>query len=129
MLNLEKTELSTRGNMLTEKERKWLEKRKVRCSYCIHYERDICFWCPDRKKFETSAYSLTPDYRDAAEFEAKVAVVAANGAQPCLTDDNPDSLGGECPEGKERECFNFSPCATRCGLKYARLYVEEEMDA
>lgn len=103
--------------MLTEQERKWLEKRKFRCSYCIHYERDICFWCPDRKKFETSAYSLTPDYRDAAEFEARVA----------------EKLAGAWAIGEDM-CFN-NHCqlfdkvlCTACYLKNARIAVEQEME-
>lgn len=68
---------------LTEQERKWLEERKIRCSYCIHYKEgieDVCFWCPDRKKFETGAYSLVPDYRDAAEFEERVSRCIAENA-------------------------------------------------
>lgn len=68
--------------MLTEKERKWLENRKIRCSRCVHYEVSgvggICFWCADREKFETSAYTLASDYRDAAY------IVAACNAVPRL---------------------------------------------
>lgn len=70
--------------MLTEKERKWLENRKIRCSRCVHYEVSgvggICFWCADREKFETSAYTLASDYRDAAEFEARVSRYIAENA-------------------------------------------------
>lgn len=70
--------------MLTDKERKWLENRKIRCSRCVHYEVSgvggICFWCADREKFETSAYTLASDYRDAAEFEARVSRYIAENA-------------------------------------------------
>lgn len=70
--------------MLTEQERKWLENRKIRCSRCVHYEVSgvggICFWCADREKFETSAYTLASDYRDAAEFEARVSRYIAENA-------------------------------------------------
>jgi len=119
--------------MLTEQERKWLELRK-----------NVCFRCKKRRQtcslqlredcrkagypIRDLAMVIPPDYRDAAEFEARVAVVAATGAQPCLVDDELPLLGGECPEGKEKECFRFSPCFTHCGLKHARLYVEEKMD-
>lgn len=120
--------------MLTEQERKWLENRKIRCSRCVHYEVSgvggICFWCADREKFETSAYTLASDYRDAAEFEARVAVVAANGAQPCLQYDYdcPYGYAGDCPDNCDGNYNRFGTQATRCGLKHARLYVEEEMD-
>lgn len=116
--------------MLTKQEKKWLEERKKRTQHCDtcpnrvgYYE--LCSSCRSRSLY---GLSLCPDYRDAAEFEARVAVVAATGAQPCLVDDELPLLGGECPEGKGKECFRFSLCFTHCGLKHARLYVEEEMD-
>lgn len=37
---------------------------------------------------------MIPDWQDTAKFEARVAIVAANGAHPCLQDD--------CPYGHER---------------------------
>lgn len=115
--------------MLTEQERKWLEKRKFRCSYCIHYKgaiEDICFWCPDMKKFETSAYSLTPDYRDAAEFEARCKVKMANKpikSKPCAY--------GKCP--RDYKTCPFFEMEGDVSLPFCRLLcvhiaVEEEMD-
>lgn len=116
--------------MLTENELKWLKereewRRKFPWNECYRAYASICKLCQDRCKYVLVSCPLHTNWQEAAEFEARVAIVAANGAQPCLTDGNPDSLVGECPEGNEKECFSFSPCATRCGLKYARLYVEE----
>lgn len=121
--------------MLTEKERKWLEFRK-----------DVCFRCKKRRQtcslqlrddcrkagypIRDLAMVIPPDYRDAAEFEARVAVVAANGAQPCLQYDYncPYGYAGDCPDNCDGNYNRFGTQATRCGLKHARLYVEEEMD-
>lgn len=121
--------------MLTEKERKWLEFRK-----------DVCFRCKKRRQtcgpvlrevcqkagypIRDLAMVIPPDYRDAAEFEARVAVVAANGAQPCLQYgyNCPYGYAGDCPDNCDGNYNRFGTQATRCGLKHARLYVEEEMD-
>ena len=107
--------------MLTEQERKWLEKRKFRCSYCIHYKgaiEDICFWCPDMKKFETSAYSLTPDYRDAAEFEARVSrYIAENASELDFSSNNWQFFDG----------FKAKSLAWYI-LREARIAVEEKME-
>ena len=101
--------------MLTEQEKKWLEKRNFRCSYCIHYKggiEGICFWCPDRKKFETSAYSLVPDYRDAAEFEARVAERVAIMAQ----------------NFQLIHAIGYAVPNVSWFLKQARIAVEQEME-
>ena len=121
--------------MLTEQERKWLELRK-----------NVCFRCKKRRQtcslqlredcrkagypIRDLAMVIPPDYRDAAEFEARVAVVAANGAQPCLqyNYDCPDGYAGDCPDNCDGNYNRFGTQAIRCGLKHARLYVEEEMD-
>ena len=118
--------------MLTEQERKWLEERKKRTQHCDtcpnrvgYYE--LCSSCRSRSLY---GLSLCPDYRDAAEFDARVAVVAANGAQPCLQYDYncPYGYAGDCPDNCDGNYNRFGTQATRCGLKHARLYVEEEMD-
>ena len=118
--------------MLTEQEKKWLEERKKRTQHCDtcpnrvgYYE--LCSSCRSRSLY---GLSLCPDYRDAAEFEARVAVVAANGAQPCLQYDYncPYGYAGDCPDNCDGNYNRFGTQATRCGLKHARLYVEEEMD-
>lgn len=113
--------------MLTEQERKWLENRKIRCSRCVHYEVSgvggICFWCADREKFETSAYTLASDYRDAAEFEARVAEKLTL-KEPCPLPEHADL--DDCPYFTEDDGSAFS--CRWCRLKRARIAVEEEMD-
>ena len=108
--------------MLTEKERKWLENRKIRCSRCVHYEVSgvggICFWCADREKFETSAYTLASDYRDAAEFEARVSrYIAENASKLYFSSNSWQFLDG----------FKAKSLAWYI-LWEARIIVEEEMD-
>ena len=60
---------------LTEQEREWLERRKNLCLHCSRYGR-LC-----SKKAEAYGKCMAlnlevgdPDYRDAAEFEARVAL-------------------------------------------------------
>lgn len=108
--------------MLTEKERKWLENRKIRCSRCVHYEVSgvggICFWCADMEKFETSAYTLASDYRDAAEFEARVSrYIAENASKLYFSSNSWQFLDG----------FKAKSLAWYI-LWEARIIVEEEMD-
>lgn len=108
--------------MMTEKERKWLENRKIRCSRCVHYEVSgvggICFWCADREKFETSAYTLASDYRDAAKFEARVSrCIAGNASELDMISNNLQFLDG----------FKAKSLAWYI-LREARIAVEEEMD-
>ena len=108
--------------MLTEQEKKWLENRKIRCSRCVHYEVSgvggICFWCADREKFETSAYTLASDYRDAAEFEARVSrYIAENASKLYFSSNSWQFLDG----------FKAKSLAWYI-LREARIAVEEEMD-
>lgn len=108
--------------MLTEQERKWLENRKIRCSRCVHYEVSgvggICFWCADREKFETSAYTLASDYRDAAEFEARVSrYIAENASELYFGSNSWQFLDG----------FKAKSLAWYI-LWEARIVVEEKMD-
>lgn len=108
--------------MLTEQEKKWLENRKIRCSRCVHYEVSgvggICFWCADREKFETSAYTLASDYRDAAEFEARVSrYIAENASKLYFSSNSWQFLDG----------FKAKSLAWYI-LWEARIIVEEEMD-
>lgn len=107
--------------MLTDKERKWLENRKIRCSRCVHYEVSgvggICFWCADREKFETSAYTLASDYRDAAEFAERVSrCIAENASELDMISNNLQFLDG----------FKAKSLAWYI-LREARIAVEEEM--
>ena len=98
--------------MLTEQERKWLKQR-------------------DRNLFSFGLYlAFTPgmspaliDYRDAAEFEARVAEKLTL-KEPCPLPENADL--DDCPYFIEDEESAFS--CRWCRLKRARIAVEEEMD-
>ena len=112
--------------MLTQSELVWLRERELRTTPCAaELPRVICNYCIE---MVGTVCPLKPDYRDAAEFEARVAVIAANGAQPCLVDDETPFLGGDCPEGKQHECERYNSCFVHCGLKHARLFVESVLD-
>lgn len=98
--------------MLTERERKWLKQR-------------------DRNLFSFGLYlAFTPgmspaliDYRDAAEFEARVAEKLTL-EEPCPLPENADL--DDCPYFTEDDGSAFS--CRWCRLKRARIAVEEEMD-
>lgn len=113
--------------MLTERERKWLELRK-----------NVCFRCKKRRQtcslqlrddclnvgypIRDLAMISQPDYADAAEFEARVAVIALR-------------LGIEdvpCAHGMDMFCpakhFKGQGCGDWCRLRMAHLQAEEEMD-
>ena len=74
---------------------------------------------------------LAEEFRDAAEFEARVATKLAQGviSQPC---DNDEFWYYNCPYRKRKTRNSQSvlefPC-TWCRLKQVRLTVEDEMDA
>lgn len=98
--------------MLTEQERKWLKQR-------------------DRNLFSFGLYLVfTPgmspaliDYRDAAEFEARVAEKLTL-KEPCPLPEHADL--DDCPYFTEDDGSAFS--CRWCRLKRARITVEEEMD-
>ena len=98
--------------MLTEQERKWLKQR-------------------DRNLFSFGLYlAFTPgmspaliDYRDAAEFEARVAEKLTL-KEPCPLPEHADL--DDCPYFIEDEESAFS--CRWCSLKRARIAVEEERD-
>lgn len=117
--------------MLTEAEKRWLEERKPPtkkiykttaddnfCRHCTRYNTNCTPW------FRDVAYCPTDqggDFRDAAEFSARVAAKLAKSA--CLV--CPDNQHGGCPtreiaaHGREH--------VEACRLKHARLAVEAEM--
>lgn len=121
---------------LTEQERKWLEKRKKKntrlCTTCQNHapwyvrgklvklgcRTDSGEACP----FYRSSHTLD-DYRDAAEFEARVAAKLTL-EEPCPLPENADL--DECPYFTEDDGSAFS--CRWCRLKRARIAVEEEMD-
>jgi hypothetical protein len=106
--------------MLTESDKKWLGKREKRGAYfCFHCSGgDLEFPCLESWHSPNDCpVEDGQDYRDAAEFEARVAAKLATYeyTDPCL---------GKtiCPyAGKGWTC-------SRCNLKHARLAVEEEME-
>ena len=103
--------------MLTEQEKKWLEKRKKRCERCTHYSPNIV-WCQCIHNFKTDAYSLEPNYRDAAEFEASVSrYIAENASELDFSSNNWQFFDG----------FKAKSLAWYI-LREARIAVEEKMD-
>ena len=115
--------------MLTEKEERWLEGRKVLCPRCDHYRdhvegRSTCHrgekggWMQAECRF-FQRKDLIPDYKDAAEFEARVGNALLGFA--CK----------HCPDfGKFPVCpytLNNRPGLEECQQRFARLYAEEEM--
>ncbi|WP_431639879.1 hypothetical protein WCP94_004325 [Bilophila wadsworthia] len=110
--------------MLTEQERKWLEERKKRTQHCDtcpnrvgYYE--LCSSCRSRSLY---GLSLCPDYRDAAEFEARAKVIALH----LDIEDVP------CAHGMMMFCpakhFKGKGCGDWCRMRMAHLQAEKEMD-
>lgn len=97
--------------MLTDKEKRWLEGRKRRKAPCGD-ETHHCVGCMVKY-----GCSLTPDWIDAAEFEARVAARLA-GAW---------AIGEDMCFNNHCQLFDKDRC-TACYLKNARIAVEEEMD-
>lgn len=106
---------------LSEKEKDWLERRAANemafdaffCPHCEQFnvERDPYLGhCDDDSRCPLTEH----DFRDAAEFEARVALE--------LTDYDA-SYRPSCPDN----CRSIRNCR-ECHLMYARLAVEAEMD-
>ena len=111
---------------LTEQEREWLERRKNLCERCFYGEDgrpNFCGRWRDGKCIDfdpESCLSENVDYKDAAEFEARVAQRSVqNISWPCYV--------GLCPKGKDMD-WQICPKEEWCHMKYARLAVEQEMD-
>ena len=109
--------------MLTEKEKRWLEFRK-----------NVCFRCKKRRQtcspvlreicqkagypIRDLAMVIPPDYRDAAEFEARVSrCIAGNTSELDMISNNLQFLDG----------FKAKSLAWYI-LREARIAVEEKMD-
>lgn len=106
--------------MLTEHERQWLEKRKPG-DWCVTHDCSAFF---EGECISVTCYmDISWLYREAAEFEAKVAAKLALGCEsqtPC----------NGCWRANWKLCNlrkGYWDCAD-CFLKVARLKVEEEMD-
>lgn len=120
--------------MLTEKERKWLEERKHRKAPCGD-ETHHCVGCMVKY-----GCSLTPDWIDAAEFEARVAAKLAEHAgsggrrggigtllrpHGCSWYNADGYRETVCPPGHDIDKCTGIPF---CNLYLARIAVEQEMD-
>lgn len=109
--------------MLTEKEKRWLEFRK-----------DVCFRCKKRRQtcslqlrddcrkagypIRNLAMVIPPDYRDAAEFEARVSrYIAENASELDFSSNNWQFFDG----------FKAKSLAWYI-LREARIAVEEKME-
>lgn len=107
--------------MLTKQERKWLEERKNLCKRCTRHSSAVVY-CSCGHNFNTNAYSLTPDYCDAAEFEARAKVIALHI----------DIEDAPCAHGMTMFCpakhFKGKGCGDWCRMRMAHLQVEQEMD-
>lgn len=124
--------------MLTEAEQVWLKHRKKvypQCLYCVR-DMDTCPSRPihlgghiaySRKGIcwdYRGEYSLKPDYKDAAEFETRVARRLAKwtrdfrelGPNFCLL------------SNIELQCWLNHINCIECAMKHARLAVEEDME-
>ena len=110
--------------MLTESERQWLQGRELSdhfCEWCLNAQQcgELC-WCPTDRG---TAFECT----DAAMFEARMVAKLAEAFQYVLHDAPGDHVQDipcdDCPVKKCRlDCKDSI-------LKWARLQVEEEMDA
>ena len=115
--------------MLTEAEIEWLERRKNLCVRCVKrshcrtgkthgYNTESCrFW-----EIKTPNGYINDNFRDAAEFEARVAEKLAKSI--CVV----------CPENKNGRCPTRNKHPQRadieaCRMRHARLAAEEEMGA
>jgi hypothetical protein len=122
--------------MLTDSEKAWLKKKER-----ILREGKVwgawCYACPNfgRDWAECYAHQYCPIFnshealQEAALFEARVAAKLANihfGTEDCPYCSNHINVNEYCSECKtastDKRCL-------ACRLKYARLKVEEEMDA
>lgn len=112
--------------MLTEKEKEWLERRKVLCTHCDLIARGLCqvhnkTSCSHWDRFHCNnpvkRYKAFQDMQDAAEFEARVAIKLAKSI--CFV--CPDNKGGGCntkSRAQNRACIEV------CRLRHARIALE-----
>ena len=112
--------------MLTEEDRKWLEERRIATGEDGVY----CRYCNKRPSIITGGlcagicpmFPAAHQFRDAAEFEARVAAKLASmdyADVPCA-----HGMRIFCPRpGKAKQ-----DCGTWCLMREARLAVEAEME-
>lgn len=131
---------------LSEAEKDWLERRKNICNRCVKspwcrvgerhgYNAEICcFWELKVPNKNILLGSLEEDFRDAAEFESRVAVLLAKPRKelrPKGCSWYETTEGGHlvrktaCPPHHD---IDNCPGVAMCSLYHARLAVEAEMD-
>ena len=125
---------------LTEQEREWLERRKNLCERCFYGEDgrpNFCGRWRDGKCIDfdpESCLSENVDYKDAAEFEARVAERLAKPRKelrPKGCSWYEKSADGHlvrktaCPPHHD---IDNCPGVTTCAIYHARLAAEAEID-
>lgn len=132
--------------MLTEKEKEWLERRKVLCTHCDLIARGLCqvhnkTSCSHWDRFHCNnpvkRYKAFQDMQDAAEFEARVgANLAINRANGKLLRPKGCSWYEKSADGhlvRKTACpphhdIDNCPGVATCAIYHARLAAEAEMD-
>ena len=117
---------------LTEQEKAWIERRKNLCSKCIHKALG-CILGKSEGKRECIFFDADlgeSDYKDAADFEARVALWLVEDTRTgCLRPSGcvwyaKNKRRTQCPPG-----LNIDKCdRAHCSLYQARLAVEQEME-
>lgn len=129
--------------MLTEKEKEWLERRKVLCTHCDLIARGLCqvhnkTSCSHWDRFHCNnpvkRYKAFQDMQDAAEFEARVAARLAKPRKELrpkgcswyeTTEDGHQVRKTTCPPHHD---IDNCPGVATCAIYLARLAAEAEMD-
>ena len=118
--------------MLTEQEKAWLERRKNLCLHCSNRGKACGYTLhPEATCAWIDLDVAEPDYKDAAEFEARVALWLAKDTRTgCL---RPSGCSWytkgtrrrtQCPPG-----LDIDKCdKAHCSLYLARLKAEKEME-
>lgn len=128
---------------LSEKEKDWLERRKVLCTHCDLIARDLCQGhnktsCSHWDRFHCNnpvkRYKAFQDMQDAAEFEARVAEKLAKPRSELrphcsryeTTDDGHLVRKTACPPHHD---IDNCPGVATCAIYHSRLAAEAEMEA
>lgn len=128
---------------LSEKEKEWLERRKILCTHCDLISREICkgeknktscqLWEDYHCNNPVNGYKAFQDMQDAAEFEARVAEKLAKPRSELrphcsryeTTDDGHLVRKTACPPHHD---IDNCPGVATCAIYHARLAAEAEMD-
>lgn len=129
---------------LSEKEKDWLERRKILCTHCDLILRGICkgeknktscqLWEDYHCNNPVKGYKAFQDMQDAAEFEARVAEKLAKprkelSPKGCswyeTTEGGHLARKTACPPHHD---IDNCPGVATCAIYHARLAAEAEMD-